>query len=1040
MSIFYSKLPIRLKFALSSALVLILVSAVVVSYLSNHQTKQAIELMENKVQSMAEMVGMAVGSALQGENLTAIYKAFNWVKRDDSLLFILVLDDDHETLAEFNPGSLNLNPAELIKVKGMVWVDHTVYISVPIRPENKDLGILVLGYSLEGVFDSIQQNQLKAFAICLAILSLGVLITLFISKVITQSITQLSKATRDFAGGKNDVSVEVRTADEVGELGTAFNLMMGKITATIHELSSTNDQLQAEIIQREQLGRSLEENQRRTSAILNNTVDAIITIDEKGIIDQFNISAERMFGYDHTKVVGKNVKMLMPEPYQSEHDDHLARYIATGKAHIIGVYRELEGLRKNGTTFPLDLSISEVTIEERCMFTGIARDITQSQQAQSQKNMRHDLTKILAEAQSIDEGVSKILQALADHSTWDLAYYWSLNSESDRLLCTQGAHSPRISPEAYETFSLENFSTAFEKGVGLPGRVWDGAKPYWIKDVVADPNFPRAPLAKKVGVHGGFGFPIFSDEKLWGVMEVFTIDLADPDGDLMRLLEDMGSQFGQFMQRMESEKELAQALLMSKAANINAQVAKEEAETANQTKSEFLANMSHEIRTPLNAILGFSQILLEEKNILGDQRRALETIDRSGSHLLELINGILDISKIEAGHMELILSDFDLKDLIQGLIDMFKVRCDKKELAIKVQGLPTETCVVRGDETKLRQTLTNLLGNAVKFTDAGEVTLALNIQGNHQYRFSVRDTGKGIPREAQSKIFEAFRQDDEGHKKGGTGLGLAISQKQLQLMGSDLQLESAPGEGSNFIFTLHLPPALTEVKKHAATNKKVIGLAPGHSVKALVCDDVAENREVLSQFLSSVGVEIFLAESAEEAIEMVRKNPPDILLMDIRMPGMDGVEASKQIIKEFGKDHIKIILHSASVLEHEQETYKKIGCHGFILKPFRKQTILNCLQEALSIEYEYENTAEEEVANPSRAALDFAKFNLPREIFTSLKEGAELCNITQLEKTLAKICQLEGNGKDLEPHLNEYVLNYDMNGIMDILKQVTCDE
>lgn len=779
----------------------------------------------------------------------------------------------------------------------------------------------------------------------------------------------------------------------------------------------------------EQMGASLKENESRTAAIIDNTVDAIITIDDKGIIDQFNISAEKMFGYNISEVREKNIKMLMPEPYQSQHDGYLARYMATGKAHIIGFGREVEGLRKNGTTFPADLSIGEVNIEGRRLFTGTVKDISQKNQEQSRRTMQHDLTRILAEAQSIDEGIGKILKTLTDHPTWDLAFFWSVDPQSNILRSRLGAHSARIDPETYKTFSQKTFAITFKKGMGLPGRVWDNAKPSWIKDVTLDNNFPRAPFAKKAGVHGGFGFPVFSEEKLWGMVEVFTLDLSDPDEDLIRLLEDMGSQFGQFMKRIESEMDLAQAMLISDAA-------KREAEDANKTKSAFLANMSHEIRTPLNAILGFSQILLEEKSIAGEQRRALQTIDRSGSHLLSLINDILDLSKIEAGHMELILTDFDLTDLIHGLIEMFKARCDEKGLSIKTQGLPTDACLVHGDEVKLRQILTNLLGNAVKFTKVGTITLALDMLDDHHYRFSVMDTGNGIPLEAQSKIFEAFRQDEEGHKKGGTGLGLAISREQLQLMDAELKLESKPGIGSKFFFTLPLPPAHTVVKKHTNSDKKVIGLASGHSVKALVCDDVAENREVLSQFLSSVGIEIILAENGEEAIEMVRRNSLDILLMDIRMPGMSGIEASKQIIKEFGKDHVKIILHSASVLEHEREQYKKIGCHGFILKPFRKQTVLDSVQEALSIEYRYETIAEEAVEEISLTSLDFSKFNLPGNIIASLKEGAELCNITQLEKTLAKICQLEGHGKDLEPYLKEYVIKYDMEGIMNILEKV----
>lgn len=774
----------------------------------------------------------------------------------------------------------------------------------------------------------------------------------------------------------------------------------------------------------------LELAQTRVQAIMDNVADGIITIDANGAIESINPAVERIFGHKFSEVQGKNITLLMPEPFRDKHENGLKNYISTGNSKILGANVEVEGLRKSGCIFPMDLTITELHLGGKHMFTGTLRDISQRKQEQSLKTMQHDLTRILAEAQSTEEGVNKILQTLAEHPTWDLAFYWSLDSDSNFLQCELGAHSARFSNENYETFSRQTFEIKFEKGIGLPGRVWKSQKPSWIQDVTKDPGFPRVSIAAEVGIHGGFGFPIFSEEKLWGVMEVFTIELADPDENLTRLLEDMGSQFGQFMQRIESGIELAQAMFVS-------EMAKQEAEDANKTKSAFLANMSHEIRTPLNAILGFSQILLEERNIAGEQRRALKTIDTSGSHLLELINSILDLSKIEAGHMELISSGFDLKDLLLSLIQMFKTPCDKKGLTIAIHGLPTDDCLVHGDETKLRQILTNLLGNAVKFTDEGEITLSLALQENHQYLFSVADTGRGIALSAQANIFEAFRQDEEGHKKGGTGLGLAISLKQLMLMGSDLKLESEPGKGSNFFFTLHLPNAQTDVIKPVGNEEKIIGLAPGFHVKALVCDDVAENREVLKKFLSSVGMEILVAENAKDAIELIRNHSPDILLMDIQMPGMSGIEASEQIFKEFGKDHIKIILHSASVLEHEQETYKQIGCHGFILKPFRKRTVLDCIQDALYLKYEYENSDAEAISDPSAEALDFSKFNLPGEIISSLKEGAELCNVTQLEKTLAEICQLGGNRKDLAQHLEQFVIKYDMDEIINILEQVT---
>ena len=1015
---------------------------------------------KSKGVSLVKGLASTVQDTILNRDASSIQGFIDQYREIKGVAYVFVIDDKGNVIAHtFSP----VMPKEYLRlVRNEIGQTNVQSRSIEIGGKNVLdiqapilaglLGRAFIGMDLEAIEkDAIGPLIKQSFFYAAGIMLVGLAIILFILNQVLNPIHQLTQATKSIASGKNiHQKIEVSANDEIGDMARSFNLM-------VEEINKHRDQLEHQVKKRtlelnisnqglELKNNQLNESAARIQAIMDNIVDGIITIDVHGIIESVNPSAEQIFGYKFSEVHGKNINMLMPEPYRSEHDSYIQNYLYTTKKKIIGISREVWGLRKDGSTFPLNLAVSEIFLGGRRMFTGILRDITQSRQEQARKTMQHDLTRILAEAQSIDEGIDEILQTLADHPTWDLAFYWSVDSESNVLSCRFGAHSDRLSQEDYGKFSRHTFETSLEKGVGLPGRVWDIEKPSWIKEVALDMNCPRASMAAKVGIHGGFGFPVFYEEKLWGVMEVYTMDLSDLDADMTQLLEDMGRQFGQFMQRIESKRELAQAVLVSEAAKIlsekakmDAEDARIEAEDANKTKSAFLANMSHEIRTPLNAILGFSQILLDEESIGGDQRRALQTIDKSGSHLLNLINDILDLSKIEAGHMVLIRTDFDLKDLIHGLIQMFKIRCDKKGLTIEVRGLPAEECLVNGDEVKLRQILTNLLGNAVKFTDSGQVTLALDILENHHYRFSVKDTGQGIPLIAQPKIFEAFRQDEEGHKKGGTGLGLAISLKQLQLMDSDLKLESEPDNGSNFFFTLHLPPVKTGVIKNNDKKGKIIGLAPGYHVKALVCDDVSENREVLSQFLSSVGIETIRAETGEQAIEMVRNDPPDILLMDIRMPGMSGVTATKQIIKEFGRDHVKIILHSASVLEHEQEKYKQIGCHGFILKPFRKQTVLDRVQQALAIEYEYENTVEESIEDQSNAALDFSKFNLPGEIVSRLKESAELCNITQLEKTLAEVCQLEGSGKDLEPHLKEYVIKYDMDGIMNILEQVTCE-
>ncbi|MBM3235615.1 response regulator [Candidatus Poribacteria bacterium] len=499
------------------------------------------------------------------------------------------------------------------------------------------------------------------------------------------------------------------------------------------------------------------------------------------------------------------------------------------------------------------------------------------------------------------------------------------------------------------------------------------------------------------------------------------------------------------------------------------QKAKEAAEAANRAKSTFLANMSHEIRTPMNAILGYAQILGRNPELQPDQREAVATIEASGDHLLALINDVLDLSKIEAGRMELHETDFDLRALIEGLSKMFQIHCEKKGLSwqvewqdelritnyeLRVQNQSGNQILVHGDEGKLRQILLNLLGNAVKFTESGGVVLRIislqHATRNTQYAgeqegqkargqeddytslftFEIIDTGIGISPETQAKIFEPFQRGEPNDQKGGTGLGLAISQKQLELMGGELKLESELGRGSRFFFTIPLKPATSGVVSESSQWVGVTRLAEGYTVKALVADDTKVNRDVLSRLLSGLGVEVVEAENGQQAIEMIRSQRPDIVFMDIWMPVMGGLEAAGRILEEFGQAEFKLVAISASTLQHEQQQYLDAGYDDFIGKPFRFERLCECLANLLGVEFERREPEE------PKMLTEVPEVWLPVDLLTRMKNKAELYEVTDLRTYLLEVEALGPEGKRLAERLRTLIQSYDMEAVLKILSEM----
>ena len=502
-------------------------------------------------------------------------------------------------------------------------------------------------------------------------------------------------------------------------------------------------------------------------------------------------------------------------------------------------------------------------------------------------------------------------------------------------------------------------------------------------------------------------------------------------------------QFAQMISRLSHANiALVRALTEQKHFEAALIAAKEQAEAANRAKSSFLASMSHEIRTPLNAILGFAQVLARDPDLNAAQRDSLDTIQRSGEHLLTLINDILDMAKIEAGRMSCRVAPFDLHLLIAETEAFFRQRARDRGLALTVERSVIPR-TVSGDKMHLRQVLLNLVGNAVKFTTAGTVTLRVDTAAGEGIRFSVLDTGMGIAPHELPRVFEPFTQTSTGRKvQGGTGLGLALSTQYVRLMGGKLTVDSTPGRGSCFSFTIALPSAATDELAEAPGDLPVVGLVPGQPVcRILIVDDQQDNREPLRALLNALNpqppvLEVREAGDGGEAVAVWEAWQPHIIFMDMRMPVLSGEAATRQIKALMAARpqamRSVVVALTASAFDEDRDRFMVCGCDEFACKPFRAEELFAILERRAGLRFVRAGEASTSAVALSAQALAARLAACPEGWRAELKDAVALGDFGRITALLEQIPDTDAA---LRTVLAQRAYNFDLEAFSQVLRE-----
>ncbi|XPF95780.1 MHYT domain-containing protein [Colwellia sp. RE-S-Sl-9] len=659
---------------------------------------------------------------------------------------------------------------------------------------------------------------------------------------------------------------------------------------------------------------AIKDREVRLTAMMDTAADGILTIDSQGRVISSNKAIERLLGWSSEALIGKHVYVIAPEIFKAEHENYFERFIETKQVTTVAVERDIEALHKDGSTIAVRLSIGHVKIDNDDFFIAFVTDIRQRLSLERQR-------------QENEEKYRSLITNIPG-----IAYRCVVTEKRPMIFISDAVE--RITGYPAKDFTLPNPVRYFSDLV-YPEDIPEIEKKMALKKNNFDLEFRITDRFGSIKWLIGQGSHIQSPSKEEHWLDGFIMDITD---------------------RKKMEEELVNQ--------------KNRAEEAVAARTSFLANMSHEIRTPMNAIIGFSDIMLDEAKDTSDTKH-LKSINQSAKSLLHLLNDILDSAKMDKGKFELEFRDFSLIEEIDTVVSTLWLEARHKGLALSLDISPQLVPIYHGASDRIRQVLTNLIGNAVKFTAKGQVTLCVKPREDNTVEFSITDTGIGMSPEQLNKVFDAFSQADASMSRiyGGTGLGTTISKQLVELMGGTLSATSEKNKGSTFTFVIPLKASANKVLIKPSTK---IQLPP---LNILVVDDIVQNIELLTRLLQRDGHSVNSALDGKQALQMMEAEEFDAVLMDIQMPVMDGLATARaRRIYETSNNipNIPIIALTASVLEDDRRAAKNAGMNGFASKPVDIDIVYIELAHSLGIKLEQPEINNVNEVSPS-ALIDYEK-------------------------------------------------------------------